>query len=89
MDRMNRCGFREVVASALLIMFAWAFYLNPTSGTLQGAIMAAFAVAYGFYLGGSKVGSDTATQNANTVTTQAASNLPSSDVSPPPTEGAA
>lgn len=66
--------FREIVALCLLALFAWAFYMNPTNGSMQGAVLTAFATAYGFYLGGSKVGSDTATKNADTVADQAKAN---------------
>jgi hypothetical protein len=64
-------GFREFVAMVLLGYFGWAFYQNPTNETIIGALLMAFAGAWGFYLGGSKVGSDTATKNADTVAAQA------------------
>lgn len=70
----RECGFREIVAGALLLLFAWAFYMDPSNGSMQGAVLTAFATAYGFYLGGSKVGSDTATKNADTLSSQAAAN---------------
>lgn len=68
---MREVGFREFVAIVLLGYFGWAFYQNPTNETIIGALLMAFAGAWGFYLGGSKVGSDTATKNADTVAAQA------------------
>jgi hypothetical protein len=64
-------GFREAVAGAVIGLFAWAFYLNPHDEIIIGSLLTAFATAIGFYLGGSKVGSDTATKNADTVAAQA------------------
>lgn len=64
-------AFREFVALALLGMFGWAFYMNPNNQAIIGALLTGFATAYGFYLGGSKVGSDTAAKNADTVAAQA------------------
>lgn len=66
------CGFREFIALILVIYFGYALYSNPTDDTIKGALLMAFAGAWGFYLGGSKVGSDTATKNADTVAAQAA-----------------
>lgn len=58
---------REIMAFAVVALFGWAFVKNPTNETIIGALIAAFAGAWGFYLGGSKVGSDTATKNADTL----------------------
>lgn len=63
--------FREAVALILLGLFGWAFFRNPHDQAIIGALLTGFATAYGFYLGGSKVGSDTATKNADTVAAQA------------------
>ena len=60
-------GAREFMAFAVVGLFAFAFWRNPTEDLMVGAIIAAFSTAYGFYLGGSKVGADTATKNANTL----------------------
>lgn len=68
---MKETGFREFVALILLLYFGWAFYMNPSNETIIGALLMAFAGAWGFYLGGSKVGSDTAAKNADTVAAQA------------------
>lgn len=68
---MTELGFREFVALVLLGMFAWAFFQNPTDEIIIGALLSAFAAAWGFYLGGSKVGADTAKTNAETVAAQA------------------
>jgi hypothetical protein len=68
---VKELGFREFVASVLLGYFGWLLYHNPADETIKGALLMAFAGAWGFYLGGSKVGSDTATKNADTVAAQA------------------
>lgn len=59
---------REFMAFAVVALFAYAFWRNPSEQLMLGAIIAAFTTAIGFYLGGSKVGSDTATKNADTLT---------------------
>lgn len=56
------------MAFAVVALFAYAFWRNPSEQLMLGAIIAAFTTAIGFYLGGSKVGSDTATKNADTLT---------------------
>jgi hypothetical protein len=65
-------AFREFVASALMLLFAYTLVRNPHDQTIIGALLTGFAGAWGFYLGGSKVGSDTAAKNADTVAAQAA-----------------
>lgn len=61
-------GAREGMAFAVVALFAYAFWRNPSEQLMLGAVIAAFTTAIGFYLGGSKVGSDTATKNADTLT---------------------
>lgn len=58
---------REVMAFCIMGLFAYGFVMNPHEPLIVGAMIAAFSTAYGFYLGGSKVGSDTATKNADTL----------------------
>ena len=58
---------REAIAFSVVALFAYAFWRNPSEQLMLGAIIAAFTTATGFYLGGSKVGSDTATKNADTL----------------------
>ncbi len=65
---------REAMAFAVVALFAYAFWRNPSEQLMLGAIIAAFTTAIGFYLGGSKVGSDTATKNADTLTAIGAAN---------------
>ena len=43
-----------VVAFVIIALFAYAFIHNPTDDTLKGALIAAFAGAWGYYLGSSK-----------------------------------
>lgn len=62
---------REVMAFCIMAMFAYGFVMNPHEPLIVGAMIAAFSTAYGFYLGGSKVGSDTATKNADTLAASA------------------
>lgn len=82
---MKEIGFREFVAGGLLLLFAWAFYLNSHDETIIGALLTGFAAAWGFYLGGSKVGSDTAAKNADTVAAQAQVATETAKTSIPPT----
>lgn len=56
---------REVMAFAIMGLFAYGFIMNPHEPLIVGAMIAAFSTAYGYYLGGSKVGAETATKNAD------------------------
>jgi len=56
---------REVIAFCIMALFAYGFVMNPHEPLIVGAMIAAFSTAYGFYLGGSKVGAETATKNAD------------------------
>jgi hypothetical protein len=76
MNPAREWTFREIVACALILMFGYVLARNPHDGTVIGAALTAFATAYGFYLGGSKTGTDTATKNADTVSDQAKANNP-------------
>jgi hypothetical protein len=60
-------GFREIVAGALVAMFGYVLWYNPKDQIIIGALLTAFAASWGFYLGGSKTGSDTAAKNADAV----------------------
>lgn len=71
---------RTLMAFAIVAMFAFMLIRNPTDTLIQGALIAQFAGAVGYYLGGSKVGSDTATQNAATLTE--AARKPSGETQP-------
>jgi hypothetical protein len=44
---------RAVVALVIILAFLAAYFLDP-SDTMKGALIAAFAGAWGFYLGSSK-----------------------------------
>jgi|GWRWMinimDraft_5_1066013.scaffolds.fasta_scaffold10021_3 hypothetical protein len=63
---------REAIAFLVIALFAYAFVQNPTEQLMIGALIGSFTTAVGFYLGGSKVGSDTAISNAATVAAAAA-----------------
>jgi len=69
---MNRPDAREVMAFCIHALFAYGFMKNPHEPLIVGAMIAAFSTAYGYYLGGSKVGADTATKNADTLAARAA-----------------
>ena len=55
------------MAFAIVGMMAFMLYRDPTDKLIQGAMIAAFATAIGYYLGGSKTGADTAARNAEIV----------------------
>lgn len=38
---------------ALIAMFAWAYAFDPSDEAMKGALIAAFAAAYGYWLGSS------------------------------------
>lgn len=82
--------FREVVALILLALFAAVLAINPHDDHLIGAVLMGFAAAWGFYLGGSKTGADTAAMNATTVsaTAAAASTPPAPAMAPDPAPAA-
>jgi ABC-type uncharacterized transport system permease subunit len=71
------------MAFAVVALFGFAFIKNPNDQTIVGALIAAFAGAWGFYLGGSKVGSDTATKNADTLALRASEPQPVIVTNPP------
>ena len=58
---------RETIAFLVIALFSYAFIVNPKEQLMIGALIGSFTTAVGFYLGGSKVGSDTATKNADTL----------------------
>lgn len=74
---------REIMAFGIVSMFAWSLIQNPHEPLIVGAMIAAFSTAYGFYLGGSKVGSDTATKNADTLAARATEPQPVIVTNPP------
>lgn len=65
-------SFREFVAFVLMAMFGYILWYNPTDATIIGALLTGFAGAWGFYLGGSKVGADSAAKNSEIVGATAA-----------------
>lgn len=51
---MNKWNDPKLVLSLGLIgLFAWAYGINPNDESLKGAIITAFAAAYGYHLGSS------------------------------------
>ena len=60
-DRLDRFLQPQFVIAILLIaMFAWAFGENVSDDTMKGALIAAFAGAWGYFLGSSRkrIGAD-------------------------------
>jgi hypothetical protein len=49
---------KAVVALAIIALFAAAYLHEPTDDTMKGALIAAFAGAWGYYLGSSKGASE-------------------------------
>jgi len=47
-------SFREIVALVIIGLFAFAYWQHPDDMLLQGALIAAFSTAYGYFLGSSK-----------------------------------
>ena len=68
--------FREILALTVVLYFGYAFYHSPSDPLIVGALIANFSNATGFYLGGSKTGADTASQNATTLAMAARSTEP-------------
>lgn len=48
---------KAVIALAIIALFAWAYVSHPTD-IMGGALIAAFAGAWGYYLGSSKSAGD-------------------------------
>lgn len=46
--------FRELIALIIIGLFGFAYYQHPDDMLLQGALIAAFSTAYGYFLGSSK-----------------------------------
>lgn len=53
---------RLCITAALIALFAYAYVQNPSDDIMKGALIAAFAAAYGYWLGSSKGSSDKADQ---------------------------
>jgi hypothetical protein len=64
---------REYMAIAIVTMFAFLLYKNPSDTVVVTTLQSAFMLAVGYYLGASKIGSDTAAKNADTVSQAALS----------------
>lgn len=51
---LPKSGFRQVVTVLIIGGFFWAYFLDPSNETMRGAIIAAFAGAWGYWLGSSQ-----------------------------------
>lgn len=49
---------KACIAGALILLFALAYAHDPDDDTLKGALIGAFAAAWGYYLGSSKGASE-------------------------------
>jgi hypothetical protein len=49
---------RAAIALTIIAAFVAAYFKDPTDDTMKGALIAAFAGAWGYYLGSSKGSSD-------------------------------
>lgn len=67
------------ISAALIGLFAWAFGENPDDETMRGALILAFATAYGYWLGSNK-GDSQRTDN----TTKALEAIKAAQEAPPP-----
>lgn len=65
---------RFIIAYTIILGFAAAYYHNP-SETMTGALIGAFAGAWGFYLGSSR-GAQTASENTSKALDLATANSP-------------
>lgn len=81
-------GMRDIIALIIMFLFASVFVASgATSPGYEETLKNIVLIAVGFYLGGSKVGSDTATVNAKTVSTAAKTTgglAPNEDKAPVP-----
>jgi hypothetical protein len=55
-----------VISFMLVSLFTGAYVMHPNDGTLNGAIIAAFSAAWGYYIGSSK-GTNTQADNLGKV----------------------
>ncbi len=58
---------REYMALAIVGMFGFLLAKNPTDAVVITTLQSAFMLAVGYYLGASKIGSDTAKTNAEAI----------------------
>lgn len=59
---------RVFITLALIGLFAFAYINDPSDQAMKGALIAAFAAAYGFWIGASKTGGELAQKNAEALT---------------------
>ena len=60
---MNRWADpRVAITFCLILLFAYAYAQEPSDQAMKGALIAAFAAAYGYWIGAAKA-NETATEN--------------------------
>ncbi len=69
---------REYMALAIVAMFAYVIWHDPLNTGYAETLKNVMVMAVGYYLGASKIGSDTASKNADIV----CANATTSDVQP-------
>ena len=69
-------GVRDVIALIIMALFSWVFIHSTATPGYEETLKNIVLIVAGFYLGGSKVGSDTATENAKTVSRAAKTPAP-------------
>lgn len=73
------------IAFAIIFMFAMAYFQTPTpDDVMKGALIAAFAGAWGFYLGSSKGAAENRDQINKTTDTAIAALAQNAGAGPPP-----
>lgn len=58
---------RVWITLILIGLFGFAYINDPSDQAMKGALIAAFAAAYGFWIGASKTGGEIALKNADTI----------------------
>lgn len=64
---------KAIISLAILALFAFAYAVNPHDEMLKTALVGALGVVTGYWLGGSKIGADTAVKNSEIVSAAALS----------------
>lgn len=64
---------RVWITLILIGLFGYAYAMDPSDQAMKGALIAAFAAAYGFWIGASKTGGEIALKNADTIAKKDAS----------------
>lgn len=58
-ETKRQVEFRAVISVVIVVGFFAAYFMEPGNETMEGALIAAFAGAWGYWLGSSKGAHDT------------------------------